>query len=258
MFHTTANRFTNNPYAAARSFSAVSRPFTGSMHIVPGGVLMDPFYRSAQEKNGRGGRQQHLGVDITGSGRGDGSITDVRRGQPVYAAVKTELDLAELNTVRAFNKRTNAELTGLGLPATGTAVLSEAKLWVQPWRGQQDHDYGGIVGMSCMYGYGSGQEFTLYIEFLHLITEDYLPKDAHGRVASRSEWTDTGRGIGFGPGIRNAEVVPPSFFQGPVYALVGYLGATQTPHVHVQVAFFPNRTFDKNAVIRVDPMAIVY
>ncbi|HEY0356143.1 MAG TPA: hypothetical protein VGC29_08070 [Flavisolibacter sp.] len=224
--------------------------------------MMDPYYRDAKEKGSTNGRSSHLGVDITGPTAGDGSITDPRRGLPVYAAVNTLVALDQLNTVRAFDKNAKTSSAGLGIQGSGDAQMVEAKIYTQPWSSTEDHSYGGVVGMSCIYSYqnnnGSSSEFTLYIEFLHLITEQFLPKNKAGHIASLSEWQDTGRGIGFGPDIQNNAVVQAGFFTGPGFPVIGYLGATQTPHVHVQVAYFDRRSYDKMAVVRIDPMVVVY
>jgi hypothetical protein len=225
--------------------------------------MMDPFYREISESgHAKRGRSKHLGADITGPKAGDGSITDPRRGLPVYAAVRTSIAISDLNNVRAYNKSNGTSLTGVGITGTGNATLAEAKIYTQPWSSTEDHAYGGIVGMSCIYAYQSNQggtaEFTLYVEWLHLITEQFLPKDKSARIATLSEWQDTGRGIGFGPEMQNGRVVKADFFDSSGLPIIGYLGATQTPHVHVQAAYFNSRSYSKVAVIRVDPMVVVY
>lgn len=256
MYFPATSRFISSIYQS-KPFGEYSKPFSTDLTVVNNGTVMDPFYRNAGER-AHEGRAQHLGVDITGSETGNRSITDPRRGLPVYTAIETRLQIDDLNNVKAYNKVKQTEQTGVGLPGSGTAVMSEAKIAVQPWSSTEDHSYGGIIAFSCIYDYNGTQQFTLYIEFLHLISERFLPKDASGRIASLQEWNDTNRGIGFGPAMQNNETVQPAFFQGPVYNLIGYLGATQTPHVHVQAAFFPRRTFDKIAVVRIDPMLVIY
>jgi hypothetical protein len=255
------SRFKQKPkFSTLKSWSSSFNKV--GLSVVRNGVMIDPFYRDAQEKGSTNGRASHLGADITGSDAGDGSIKDPRRGLPVYAAVNTLLSVQNLNLARAFNKNSKTSLTGVGIQGNGDAQMVEAKIFTQPWSSTEDHSYGGIVGMTCIYSYqnnnGSAAEFTLYIEFLHLITEQFLPKDKGGRIATLSEWQDTGRGIGFGPDMQNNAVVPPGFFKGPGFPVIGYLGATQTPHVHIQVAYFDRRTYEKNAVVRIDPMVAVY
>jgi hypothetical protein len=257
------NRFVDRAsQAASRQFT--SRAFgAGSFMVVREGKMMDPFYRDPSESPHPGkGREKHFGADITGPTAGKGDIKDPRRGLPVYAAINTVLSIEELNKARAYNKNAGENVDSLSIPGSGNANMVEAKVYLQPWASTEDHSYGGVVGMSCIYSYtnnsGATAEFTLYIEFLHLITDRFLPKDSTGRIASAEEWTDTGRGIGFGPDLKDGDTVKPGFFIGPGFPIIGYLGATQTPHVHVQVAFFNSRTFSKVANIRVNPLAVVY
>src|SRR5207247_8117720 len=101
--------------------------------------------------------------------------------------------------------------------------------------------YGGVVGLACRYGFtrtdGSPSTFTLYIEFLHLITPDYLPKDGRGQTVSADTWAATGKGIGFGARIQNGARLSAGDLCAGDPVLVGYLGATQFPHVHIQAAY---------------------
>ncbi len=252
----TTRRFATHPAYTAPALQRYARPFTAApLQVVRDGSIGDPFFRSREEKPARSRRNQHLGADIYGPGGGGDSITAARRGAPVYAAVRAEIPIAELNTARAFDKRTSTALTGVGLSGTGTATLAEAKVAVQPWTDTSNHAYGGVIGISCVYNYSGGQ-FTLYMEALHLITERFLPKDESGRVATLAEWHDTGRGIGFGPEMVDGALLPLPSFAAGAYPLIGYLGATQTPHVHVQAAFFSRRTFSHQAEVRVDPMVV--
>lgn len=246
------HRFQSRAFAETRGFI-----------VVQNGVMMDPFYRKSEESpHPNRGRKKHLGTDITGPTAGDGGISDPRRGLPVYAAINTKLSLNDMNIVKAYNKSDGTSIDGLALPGIGDSNMVEAKIALQPWNPADDDSYGGIVGMSCIYSYndnsGGTSEFTLYIEFLHLITERYLPKDKTGRIATRAEWMDTGRGIGFGPDLHDGDLVTPGFFTGPGFPLIGYLGATETPHVHIQVAFFNRRTYEKKVAIRIDPMIVVF
>jgi hypothetical protein len=259
-----SNRFLekNSPLLRQKSFTSfatsISQP---PFKVVQDGAMMDPFYRSKSER-AHAGREQHLGVDITGPKAGDGSLTDPRRGLPVYATINTIIPLSDLNSVRAFDKPSGKEVSGVNLQGSGDAAMNGAKVFLQPWLPTDGNSYGGIVGISCFYSYknnsGNDAEFTLYIEFLHLITDRFLPKDKSGKVATAEEWHDTGRGIGFGPALQNNLVLDPVFFLGPTYSIIGYLGATQTPHVHIQVAFYNSRTESKSPAIRIDPMVAVY
>lgn len=258
-----SNRFIVSRESIEHRFESRAFAETSGFIVVQNGVMMDPFYRKSEESpHPNRGRKRHLGVDITGPVAGDGSINDPRRGLPVYAAIKTKLSLSEMNAVGVYNKSDKTSSDGLSLPGIGDADMVEAKIALQPWSSSDNDSYGGIVGMSCIYSYnnnsGGTSEFTLYVEFLHLINEKYLPKDRSGTIATSAEWSDTGRGIGFGPSLQNGSLVTPGFFIGPGFPLIGYLGATETPHVHIQVSFFNKRTYDKNATIRIDPMIVVF
>jgi N-acetylmuramoyl-L-alanine amidase/uncharacterized protein YycO len=210
---------------------------------VAGGQITDGFYRDQTEKQaltGRSvGRAKHLGIDVSTSNGHGGGAEDARRGLPVYAAISPTIDIASLNSVRA--SRNDDQLSGLGIPGQGTATLREAIVLRQPWRSQDDSAYGGVVGLACRYTYsksdGSPGVFTLYIEYLHLITPDFLPKDGNGNVISTDTWAATGKGIGFGPRIQDRHQLTAADLTAGDPVLVGYLGATQFPHVHIQAAY---------------------
>lgn len=210
---------------------------------VPGGTITDGFYRDLDEKKfitGRSeGRAAHLGIDVSTSNAHGGDETDSRRGLPVYATIKSAIDIADLNSVRASDG--SQKLSGLGIQGTGTASLAEVVVHLQPWRGHTGDDRGGVAGLSCRYHYtrkgGSPGTFTLYIEYLHLITNEYLPQDGHGDEISAERWTKTGKGIGFGPSMHEGAHLGAADVTGSTPLLVGYLGATSFPHVHIQAAF---------------------
>lgn len=244
-------------FSKLRSMSAAS---SVSM-TVRGGAIMDGFYRDASEKSAKGGRSQHLGVDISLPKGGDGSYNDPRRGTPVYIAINPTIKISELNAVRAYDKASSKNLSGLGIAGTGDAELTGGIIRVQPWEPKDGDSYGGIVGAACHYKFnkasGGTGEFTLYVEYLHLITEKYLAKNAAGKIATLDEWKATGKPYGFGPGINNNDKCDTTAFLGPTLAVAGYLGATQTPHVHVQCAYEPGKvSYSFNT--RVDPEVIIY
>lgn len=228
---------------------------------VKGGSIMDPFYRDTSEKGGGGGRSKHLGIDISLPKGGDGSYKDPRRGEPVYAAIKVVLPGSVLNSVRVYDKAKDKNQTGVGLSITGDAELVQAIVKPQPWAPKDDDSYGGIVGVACHYQYknssGSNDFFTIYVEYLHLITDTYLPKNKSGVVASASEWAATGKSSGFGPAIKANAKWAKADLQGISLPHVGYLGATQTPHVHVQAAFSPGKV-EYARDMRLDPLAVIY
>jgi hypothetical protein len=211
---------------------------------VPSGQITDPFYRNLDEKKrltGReSGRSQHLGIDVSTSNTRGGGAEDARRGLPVYAALRPEIPLDELNRV-AVHIDSNTLQSGLGLQGTGLARLDHAKVLLQPWRSQEDGAYGGVAGLACRYHYqkldGSPGTFTLYVEFLHLITPEFLPKTGGGTLITAEKWQATGKGIGFGPQMTINAVLSAADLAATPPPLIGYLGATQFPHLHVQAAF---------------------
>jgi len=228
---------------------------------VPGGSIMDGFYRDASEKGKSSGRSAHLGIDISLPKAGDGSYNDPRRGAPVYIAINTILSASALNSVRAIDKKANKKLTGLGIPISGDATMVEGVIKPQPWKPDSDDSYGGIVGVACHYQYtktsGGTDYFTIYVEYLHLITDTYLAKDKAGVIATPAQWAATGKPKGFGPDIKSNARWGRTEFLGPVYAIAGYLGATQTPHVHVQAAYSPGKV-EYARDIRLDPELVIY
>jgi hypothetical protein len=211
---------------------------------VEGGRITDPFYRNAEEKkrvSGRsGGRAMHLGIDVSTSNASGGGADDTRRGLPVFVSLKPSVDVEALNAVAAMSAHEPGPgETGLGIPGSGAATLLDARVHPQPWV-QPDNAYGGVVGLSARYSYaktdGDPGPVTLYVEWLHLITERFLPKDGSGRLISEAEWTATGKGIGFGPAMQSGRVLTLAELSQDPPLLIGYLGATEFPHTHIQAA----------------------
>ena len=243
-----------------RKLSAMSMAASVGM-TVRGGHISDGFYRDISEKAVKEGRKQHLGIDISINKKGDGSYNDARRGEPVYIAINPTIKISDLNAVRAFNKNTSKNMSGLGIAGTGNAELTGGTIKLQPWS-LPDDAYGGVVGVNCFYEYtktGGGKgEFTLYVEYLHLITERFLAKNSAGKVATLDEWKATGKPYGFGPGLTNGQQWDRTSFLGPTLAVAGYLGATQFPHVHVQCAFETGKATNSPNNVRVDPEVVIY
>jgi len=239
---------------------------------VPNGVIISPFHRNEQEHIQIMGRppikrKQHYGVDISGGGSGNKTVNDPRRGLPVYATIKPVISVDVLNSakVRAVN-RAGQFMTGLGIPGRGNAVLKNVLVDLPIWNttvapGNVISTWGGIVGLACRYAYtknnGSPGVFTLYLEYLHLITEKFIPIDNRGNAMVRAEqWGQMGKCLGFGSRIKDKTILPASAFTNASPLLLGFLGATSTPHVHIHVnyaagergyQFFPR--FDPTIVI---------
>lgn len=137
---------------------------------------------------------------------------------------------------------------------------------VQPWVTKKPENvinqWGGIIGLACRYRYqrlnGSPGTFTLYIEYLHLITRDYPPIDKFGnKMASPDEWIAMGKRLGFGPKMQDRVVLSASELIADVPLLVGYLGATAGPHVHINANY---KEGEKGYLYfpRFDPTVMIY
>jgi hypothetical protein len=211
---------------------------------VPRGVIIDPFYRDACERQKvtgwTSGRERHLGIDVSFFEAPGGGADDPRRGSPVYATPKPSIDLHELNNIRVFTDEGNQK--GLGIVGQGSAVLNHAIVLVQPWQSRKtDSSYGGVIGLAYRYDYtkldASLGRFTLYTEYLHLITSEFLPKDGEGKIISADVWAAMNKGIGFGAKMQNNRRLTQSEMLDSEPILIGYLGALPSPHVHIQTAF---------------------
>ena len=230
---------------------------------VPSGVITDPFYRNAEEKRQlgvhHGTRDRHPGIDVSLNNNSGGGADDLRRGLPVFAMVRRAIDLAELNAARVDNNGT-AQI-GLDIRGAGQATLQNARVRVQPWLPEDANSYGGVLGLACCYAYtrddGTPGLFTLYVEYLHLITPTFLPKDGSGRIITAVEWEATRKGIGFGPRMQNDAVLSAADLTGGAPLLVGYLGATQFPHVHIQVRYADGQVVPSRRSPRLDPTVVI-
>ena len=218
---------------------------------VIGGMIGQDYYAEVIQTefgplpNNPYGPQIHRGVDVSTSRDAGGGANDPRRGLPVYFTVKPSIELDELNGYLG---------QGVRIPGRGLAKLQGVVVHRQPWRSRGKYEYGGVVGFDCTYNYvrpnGAPGRFTLRIEYLHLITTEFLPKDGTGAPISDEIWRETGKGIGFGDKIvNNARFTATDLTTGS-RVLVGYLGATEWPHVHIQ-AFLGER----RAVI--NPMVMI-
>jgi len=208
---------------------------------VPGGKILSRFleWRSGPEYTG-----YHGGIDVSSSQARGGGADDPRRGLPVYATVKRSIAINALNSVDVVPYRgAKSTQTGLGIPGQGIATLLNALVKVQPWTPRGVFDNGGNLGLACRYTYtknnGASGLFSLYIQYVHLITPAYLPIDGSGKIISLAAWVAAGKEkhMGFGPEmIKNALLSADKLVGGPPL-LVGFLGATQTPHVHIQASY---------------------
>ena len=245
-----------------------ARAFTGPIvHGVENGWMMDPFYRDRDEGRARKGREpgraQHLGIDVSHA-QGDRSYADPRRGLPVYCTVRGSIPIAELNAAAVISgNNPGTPQTGLGLTAASPdATLRDGYVIHQPWD-EPGNSYGAVLALACHYDYttpaGTTDTFTLYVEWLHLIDPSHPPKNAAGAPQPFDEYRQSGRGWGFGPDMpHHATLAAAQITQNPPL-LVGYLGATETPHVHIQVAYAPRSQNHSppRPFTRIDPPVIV-
>jgi hypothetical protein len=218
---------------------------------VPGGGVMQPFK----------GEFGHKGIDV-----------QKLRGSPVFANLRAEVPLTELNSVKVVRGqeyypcggtsagggpddadcfKVERNFTGLGIAGTGNARLVDAVVLVQKWSPPKDpvgSGYGGLVGFAAHYQYtgtdGAIHTFTVYLEYEHLITADYPPRKDNGdyvdnenRKIKRGEYAGC---MGFGAGMQNGRDMAAAELAN--HPLIGYLGATENPHVHIQAAFAPGAT----------------
>lgn len=211
---------------------------------VSNGVITDPFYRDANEQQKLTGltswRKRHLGIDVSLFDALGGGADDPRRGLPVYATPKPSIDLNELDNVRVFTDEGNQN--GLGIVGQGSATLNHAVVLVQPWQsGKNGISWGGVIGIAYRYDYtqldASPGRFTLYTEYVHLITLEFLPRDGDGHIISADVWAAMNKGIGFGAKIQNNRLLSKSEMIDSEPILIGYLGALPSPHIHIQTAF---------------------
>jgi peptidoglycan hydrolase-like protein with peptidoglycan-binding domain len=200
---------------------------------VPGGKILSEYLKLRK-------RGYHTGIDVsTTSATGQGA-SDPRRGLPVYASLKTSIDIATLNAVQVALQKEPPWKKGLGIPGQGRATLREARVRLRETTDLNNSGYGGTVGLACRYTYtrmdGKSAVFTLFIEYLHLITPACMPYNGT-RLITLAEWNSAGKGnrIGFGPKMKNSNILQPEEFATP--PLVGYLGATTWPHVHIHANY---------------------
>jgi hypothetical protein len=243
---------------ALAQVTTMPRPSTQALKYgVPGGKLLSPF---REERKLKGKQIYHGGIDVSSSKVPGGGADDPRRGLPLYATVKRSIDIKALNSADVMP---NMEVlrTGLGIPGQGQVTLLNALVRVQPWKPVGGFDYGGVLGLACRFTYtknnGSSGLFTLYIQYLHLITREYLPKDGSGKIISLAEWAAAGKEkhMGFGPEMRDYALLSADKLVGGPPLLVGFLGATQWPHVHIQASYKDGEGYA--AFPRIDPTVMI-
>lgn len=94
---------------------------------------------------------------------------------------------------------------------------------------------------------------------VHLMSPDTLPYPEQGPKISLEQWLAAGKGgqMDFRPQMKEGNALTAAQLTSGTPLLVGYLGATRWPHVHIQVGF-------KHGVAgyirkpRVDPAVMIY
>jgi hypothetical protein len=134
----------------------------------------------------------------------------------------------------------------LNIPETGDMQLLNAKVVIQPWAGSGTWDWGGIVELVANYKATSGTVYPIKIDYLHLIAPGHNPRNV-----TTNQWIDNnGKPIaenaykgcsGFGPDMKAGATL--SAEELAKHPLIGYLGATETPHTHIQ-ATYSGHNFD--------------
>ena len=220
---------TSSPPPCDKSATGSATDFYG----VPSGKVLQPFMNTYKS----GGH--HGGIDV-----------QQLRDAPVFANLRATIPLAELNSALVLATQ---KPSGLGVPGAGDATLKDASVIVQPWYPgcgsagscadpSINDSYGGILGLAAHYDYsvdGRTDTLTIYVEYEHLVAPPYAPRKDDGTfVDNQNQPIATGEYAGctgFGSQMtRGAKLTPAQLAQHP---LIGFLGATQSPHVHIQTAF---------------------
>lgn len=233
---------------------------------VANGKIFSAFDKWRNSKNYAG---YHLGIDVSTYAGNIKGADDPRRGLPVYFTPKLTISKDTLDTARVSQERKGPITLGLGVSSRGDAVLEEAVV-IQTTSNTNTFDsgYGSSVGIACVYTYpktdGSTGRFTLYVSYRHLITEKTLPVVPPGRLLSLAEWQASGKQnrMGFGPRmVRKVAFTREDLPSASGPPLVGYLGATKWPHVHIDVAFShgvaKKYLRSPGAAPRVDPAVVI-
>ena len=167
------------------------------------------------------------------------------RDTPVYADLQPTVPVDDLNNAGIYHKPG----ASLNISETGNLQLVDAKVWLQPWDKPGD-DYGGIVRLVARYQGDSGKIYTIDIDYLHLINKSHHPRNDAGEPidnAGKPIAEDAYKGcVGFGPEMQNGKLL--SKDELAKHPRVGYLGATQTSHTHIQATFAGNN-FDPASLL---------
>jgi hypothetical protein len=218
--------------------SSCNKSATGSdtdPYGVRGGTVLESFLH--EYPNGG----FHGGIDI-----------QQLRDAMVFANIRQVVPIDALKHARMLDTQ---KPTGVGLAGSGDATLQDATVVGQRWypgctpvqvkcaNPDVDNSWGGMVGLAAHYTYGENKTFTVYLEYEHLIQNPYYPRndagvyiDNQGNGVKQGEYESRPLGcVGYGQLMQAGTTL--SARQLADHPLIGYLGATQNPHVHIQTAF---------------------
>ncbi len=200
-----------------------SKPaYGGGVDGVPGGDAHHPF--KPNDPHG------HPGTDVF-----------AQRDTPVYVDVQPHVSADALNAAGLYHS------TGsLNIPESGDLELVDGKVSLQPWLPGVDDEYGGIVRLTLEYKGESGKIYPIAVDYLHLITDKYNPRnvktkqfiDNSGNPIAEKAYKGC---IGLGPDMKPGAAL--SVEELAKHPLIGYLGATENAHTHIQ-ATFSGHNFD--------------
>ena len=199
-----------------------SSAYGGGTDGVPGGHATHPF--NPEDPKG------HPGTDVFAP-----------RDTPVYADIQPTVSADDLNKLPIYHNPG----AGLGIPETGDLTLKGATVQLNPGNapspgnpgfGNSGYDWGGVVQLTLTYQGGSGATYQILLDYLHLINSTHHPQnDAKQWIDNKGDpiGPDDYNGcIGYGNDMKGgAKLSPDELARHP---LIGYLGATQTSHTHIQ------------------------
>jgi hypothetical protein len=196
------------------------------------------------------GKEMQPFLAVKGSHIHGGIDVQNLRDGPVFANIRDVVSIDAFNSAKMYS----ASSKGLRVPGSGTAHLVDATVLRQPWppgcpeqvwcsNPTVDDSYGGIVGLAAHYSYGNNQILTVYIEYEHLIAKKYPPRNDNGTfVDNQGQPIGSGdyvaKNLGcylFGSMMQDQRTLSAEELHN--HPLIGYLGATENPHVHIQAAF---------------------
>jgi len=239
-----------------------TQPGTGLRYGIMNGRIFSPFDAHRSTKNYTG---YHLGIDVapyTGKIKG---VDDPRRGLPVYLTPKLSLSKQELDNTKIALRKEGPITRGLNVPSHGNALLEKAQVIRRGILEDKKIAYGAYVSIACIYTYpkpdGATGRLKFYIQYLHLITKDALPMiNNSGTIVTMTEWIAAGKinKMGFGPRMAVNNVFSrQELVAASVPPLIGYMGATPAPHVHIQVAFSHEIAKKQIRIPFVDPTVVI-